>query len=199
MCATTPSFEIIPFQQLLEVRQGSIVCPSLGSIIENTEPALAIHETPVSKQNSNKSKRKSRPLCYLTPYTPKHAEVLRDGTEQAHRNPRMTSGSFTFPYLCLLAKRRLPASPPPLAPEQFCPCRAAVACGVRGRGGVSGDVVFCLHPESPVFAARGAGVPLARSGLSSGRHFGPEEPLAVSGAAERMVRDSPGPAARRRE
>lgn len=74
---------------MLEVRQGSIVCSSLGSIIENTEPALAIHETLVSKQNSNKNKRKSCPLYYLTPYTPRHAEELRDGTEQAHRNPRM--------------------------------------------------------------------------------------------------------------
>ncbi|MEJ1286965.1 hypothetical protein NN561_017979 [Cricetulus griseus] len=32
--------------------------------------------------------------------------------------------------------------------EQFCPCRAAVASGVRGHGGFGGDVVFCFHPES---------------------------------------------------
>lgn len=36
LCAITPSFEIIPFQQLFEVRPGSIVGTSLGSI-ESTE------------------------------------------------------------------------------------------------------------------------------------------------------------------
>jgi hypothetical protein len=107
-----------------------------------------------------------------------------------------------FPF----AKRRQSASPPNPDPTRRSPRSNSVpsappsrAGGVRGHGGVSGDVVFCLHPESPAFAARGAGVPLARSGLASGRRFGPEEPLAVSGAAERMVRGSPGPAARRRE
>lgn len=63
---------------------------------------------------------------------------------------RNISGSPTVPHLSLpinkMNTRRI--SRPARVLEQFCPCRAAVASGVRGHGGFGGDVVFCFHPES---------------------------------------------------
>lgn len=99
-----------------------------------------------------------------------------------------------------LKTRPLPARHAP-AREQFCPCRAAVA-----RGGSQVTAAFVVTWFSALTRkgrrsrrARGAGVSSARSDLSPARPVGPGEPLAVSGAAGRMVWGSPGPAARRRE
>lgn len=121
------------------------------------------------------------------------------------RNP---SGSPTVPNLSRpgneLKTRPLLARPAP-AREQFCPCCAAVA-RARGARGSQVTAAFVVTWFSALTRkgrrsrrARGAGVSSARSGLSPARPVGPGEPLAVSGAAGRMVRGSPGPAARRRE
>lgn len=141
-------------------------------------------------------------------FTQMHSRTERNKLTAIRGREQNPSGSPTVPNLSRpgneLNTHPFLARPAP-AREQFCPCRAAVA-RARGWGGSQVTAAFVVTWFSAFTRkgrrsrrARGAGVSSARSGLSPVRPVGPGEPLAVSGAAGRMVRGSPEPAARRRE